>query len=91
MNLARITTKGQITIPAEIRKKLGVKEGDKVVFIEKDNMIVVANSNRLAFDEIQKAMEGETEKAGLYTEEDVVKLCKEVRQELWEKRHANND
>jgi len=91
MNLARITTKGQITIPVEIRKKLGVKEGDKVVFIEKDNMIVVANSNRLAFDEIQKTMEGEAEKAGLYTEEDVVKLCKEVRQELWEKRHANND
>lgn len=28
MNLARITTKGQITIPIEIRKKLGVKEGD---------------------------------------------------------------
>ena len=91
MNLARITTKGQITIPVEIRKKLGVKEGDKVVFIEKDNMIVVANSNRLAFDEIQKAMEGEAEKVGLYTEEDVVKLCKEVRQELWEKHHANND
>ena len=91
MNLARITTKGQITIPVEIRKKLGVKEGDKIVFIEKDNMIVVANSNRLAFDEIQKAMEGEAEKAGLYTEEDVVQLCKEVRQELWEKRHANND
>lgn len=91
MNLARITAKGQITIPVEIRKKLGVKEGDKVVFIEKDNMIVVANSNKLAFNEIQKAMEGEADKAALHTEEDVVNLCKEVRQELWEKRHANND
>ena len=35
MNLAKITTKGQITIPIEIRKILGVKEGDKVAFINR--------------------------------------------------------
>ena len=33
MELAKITLRGQITIPAEIRKKLCVKDGDKVVFI----------------------------------------------------------
>jgi len=32
-NLATITTKGQVTIPAEIRKALGFKPGDKVSFI----------------------------------------------------------
>jgi antitoxin PrlF len=29
---ATITTKGQITVPAEIRKKLGVKAGDRLHF-----------------------------------------------------------
>ena len=29
---AKITSKGQITIPREIRRALGVKEGDKLVF-----------------------------------------------------------
>jgi len=31
-SLATITAKGQVTIPAEIRKALGLKPGDKVAF-----------------------------------------------------------
>ena len=84
MNLARITAKGQITIPIEIRKSLGVKEGDKVIFIKDDNgKIMLENSAKVAMRELQEAMRGEAEKAGIYTEEDVVKLCKEVRKEMW--------
>ena len=34
MNIeAKLTSKGQITIPKEIRKELGLKAGKKVVFI----------------------------------------------------------
>ncbi len=29
---SKITSKGQITIPAEVRAALGVREGDRVVF-----------------------------------------------------------
>ena len=29
MELAKVTSKGQVTIPIEIRKKLGIKNGDK--------------------------------------------------------------
>jgi len=43
MDLAKITLRGQITIPAEIRKKLGVKDGDKVAFIEENGRIVLEN------------------------------------------------
>lgn len=34
MELAKLTSRCQLTLPREIRQKLGVKEGDKVVFIE---------------------------------------------------------
>ena len=34
MELAKVTSKGQVTIPIEIRKKLGIKNGDKELFIE---------------------------------------------------------
>lgn len=34
MELAKVTSKGQITIPIDIRKKLGITEGSKVLFIE---------------------------------------------------------
>ena len=46
MELAKITSKGQITIPIEIRKKLGVRDGDKVLFdiIEVDGPVVLTNS-----------------------------------------------
>ena len=30
MELAKVTSKGQVTIPIDIRRKLGVKEGDKI-------------------------------------------------------------
>lgn len=37
MATAAVTSKGQITIPAEVRKKLGLKAGDRVRFIEGEN------------------------------------------------------
>ena len=48
MELARITSKGQITIPIGIRKRLNLKEGDKVIFIEEGDKIVLANSSMVA-------------------------------------------
>ena len=37
MATAAVTSKGQITIPVEVRKKLGLKAGDRVRFIEGEN------------------------------------------------------
>lgn len=31
--LATMTSKGQLTVPAEVRKRLGLKAGDAVVFV----------------------------------------------------------
>ena len=41
MELAKVTSKGQVTIPIEIRKKLGIKNGDKVLFIEESGRIYI--------------------------------------------------
>lgn len=38
---AKITSKGQITIPLKVREALGVKEGDKLVFEHKGGDIIV--------------------------------------------------
>ena len=38
---AKITSKGQITVPLKVRKALGVKEGDKLIFEQNgDDMVV---------------------------------------------------
>ncbi len=80
MELAKVTSKGQITIPINIRKKLGIKEGSKVLFIEEAGRIYLANSSIEALREAQLAFAGEAERAGLETEEDVVALIKELRE-----------
>jgi AbrB family looped-hinge helix DNA binding protein len=90
LDVSRVTSKGQVTIPVEMRRKLGIKEGDKVVFLEKDGNIVVANAAKHALREIQEAFAGEAERLGLRNEEDVVAMVKEVRREMWEERHRGN-
>ena len=79
MELAKITTKGQITIPKSIRELLDLKEGSKILFIQKGKDIVIQNAAMLALEKIQKSFDGEAERLGLETEEDVVKMIKEFR------------
>jgi AbrB family looped-hinge helix DNA binding protein len=64
MEVAKITSRGQITIPIDIRKKLGVKEGDKVIFMEDGGRIVVANAAKVTFANLQAALAGEAEQLG---------------------------
>lgn len=90
MELAKITTKGQITLPIQIRKRLNLKDGDKILFLEKDGKIFVDNPTRIAILEAQEAFAGLADELGLKNEEDVVRLCKEVRKEIWEKNNANH-
>lgn len=79
MDLAKITTRGQITIPAEIRKKLGVKDGDKVIFIEENGRIIMENAAMIALKTAQNAFAGEAERVGLHAEADVVDMVKDIR------------
>jgi antitoxin PrlF len=37
--LTIVTRKGQVTIPADIRRALGIKEGDKVAFVLEDDQV----------------------------------------------------
>ncbi|MCK9388504.1 MAG: AbrB/MazE/SpoVT family DNA-binding domain-containing protein [Sulfuritalea sp.] len=36
-----VTTKGQVTIPIELREKLGIKPGDRVGFVDEGDRIVL--------------------------------------------------
>ena len=79
MELAKVTTKGQITIPKSIRDLLNLKEGSKIIFIQKGSDVVIKNSAMLALEKIQDSFEGEADRLGLETEEDVVKMIKKKK------------
>ena len=70
MELAKVTSKGQVTIPIEIRKKLGIKNGDKILFVEESGRIYMMNSSMDALREAQRAFAGEAERLGLKDDDD---------------------
>ena len=79
MELAKVTSKGQITIPVLIRNKLQLKTGDKVFFEENRGKIYITNASQITLSTVQAQMQGEAEKAGFQTEDDVVAYIKELR------------
>ena len=79
MELAKVTSQGQITIPADIRKYLRLKGGDKVVLIKEEGRVVMANSTMLALREVQEAFTGVAESMGLENDDDIVALVKTHR------------
>lgn len=82
MELAKVTSKGQITIPKSIRDMLKVKEGSKILFFKQGDEVIIKNAAMISLEKIQKEFEGEAERLGLETEEDVVKMTKEFRKIL---------
>ena len=71
VNDARVMSKGQVTIPKNVRAALGIDTGDRVTFIVDGNNVRVVNSAVYALMKLQEQMSGEAEKAGLLNEEDV--------------------
>ena len=45
MPSSSLTSKGQITIPSDLRKKLHLQPGDKVTFEEKNGVITITPAN----------------------------------------------
>ncbi|MCP8305345.1 MAG: AbrB/MazE/SpoVT family DNA-binding domain-containing protein [archaeon] len=41
LGVAKISTKNRMTIPKEVCKKYGFKEGDTILFVEQDGKLVL--------------------------------------------------
>ncbi|MCL2020085.1 MAG: AbrB/MazE/SpoVT family DNA-binding domain-containing protein [Oscillospiraceae bacterium] len=78
---AKVMAKGQITLPKDIRDILRVGTGDRVTLISEGDRVVIMNSAVYAMKMFQEEMKGEAEKAGLYSDDDVVDLIMEMRAE----------
>ena len=78
---AKVMPKGQVTIPKDVRKALGVEAGDRVTFVVSQGEVRMINSAVYAMKLLQEGMQGQAEAAGIQREEDVLKLAKAVRAE----------
>jgi len=52
MEVAVVTSKGQIVIPAKIRKKYGIKNGSRIALIEKDEKIIMQPLDKEYFNNL---------------------------------------
>ena len=81
INDARVMSKGQVTIPKNIREALGVTTGDRVTFIFENGSVRVINSAVYAMQKFQEQMKGQAEKAWFASEEDVADWITNTRRE----------
>lgn len=80
MNLAKLSSNGQITVPAEVRRRLHLVPGDKVLFFEKENgEVVVVKAELAAVTHAQEAFAGAGRDFGIADEDDVQALVDEMR------------
>ena len=78
---AKVMAKGQVTIPKDVREVLGVTSGDRISFIVEGGTVRIVNSAVYAMQMLQKEMSGEAEKSGLASDDDVMALIRELRNE----------
>jgi antitoxin PrlF len=54
--LSKVTAQGQISVPAEVRKKLGVGPGSVLEWDEQDNQVIVRRAGRYTSQDIHNAV-----------------------------------
>ena len=89
MDSVKVNDNGQITIPNSITKSLGITKGEEFRFIKKNKYFIMVPSDYDPLTEIQNIMDGEAEKVGWKTEDDVIDFMRELRKERY-LENANN-
>jgi AbrB family looped-hinge helix DNA binding protein len=56
---SRVTAQGQVSVPAEVRRKLGVGPGSLLEWSEDGDAIVVRRSGKYTSEDIQRALFGD--------------------------------
>lgn len=78
--LSMVQEKGQVTIPVAIRRKLGLKKGDMVAFIETEDGVLISPRETVALDALRKI--GESLKEQGITLEEMVENGRKIRGDL---------
>ncbi len=58
MEAAVVTTKGQVVIPARLRRKLGIKPGTRLMFDEKNSLLIVRPVTEAYIGSLQGVLAG---------------------------------
>ena len=74
----KVSSKGQVVIPANVRKAASLKKGEKILAIAIDDMIVLKKIIDKSFEETMNPVWAKVRQMGL-SEEDINALVDEAR------------
>ena len=78
IEMGKISSRGQIAIPADIRDRLGLREGEKVLFLTEGETLIMKKVVPKTFAEITKPLKEAAKKSGL-KEKEVQRAIKRFR------------
>lgn len=84
--LVRVQEKGQVTLPSEIRGKLGLKKGDLVAIIETEGGVLITPQEIVATKALDRI--GEVLKEKGFSLEELIESGREERGSIIEKQYG---
>ncbi len=84
--VSRMQKKGQVTVPLEFRNRLGLKEGDLVVFTETDEGVVLQSRRTRAVELMDKI--GQILQEDNVTLEELIEAAREARKDQADQSNA---
>lgn len=78
IELGTVSSRGQICIPNGIREEMGLKEGNKILFILQNESLLVKKVTAQTFAEITKPLKEEAKKTG-FKEADINSIVHAAR------------
>ncbi len=78
IEMGRISSRGQIVIPADIRLQLGLEEGTKVMFFAEEDTLLMKKVTEQSFAQLTRPLKLAAKQAGM-NEKDVPEILHKFR------------
>ena len=78
IEMGKISSRGQVAIPLDIRERLGLEEGSKVLFFTEEDTLLIKKVTEQSFAQITRPLKLAAKKAGM-KEEDVPNMLHRFR------------
>lgn len=76
LEMGKVSARGQIAIPIDIRKEMGLEEGSKVLFFLEEDTLLIKRVSAQTWEQITKPLRQEKKKI---SQEDVNRLIHRMR------------
>jgi antitoxin PrlF len=86
VRLAMVQKKGQVTIPIDLRRKLGIEDGGVVAFVETEDGVLISPRQVLTMQALDRI--GEALKERGVSLEELIESGREIREQIVEEEYG---